>query len=339
MDHLQAMRVFTRVVDANSFTLAADSLDMPRATVSTIIRKLERHLGARLLNRSTRRLSLTPDGASYYERCVGILADVEEAESSFRDRARGPRGRLRIDAPPSLGRLVLIPRLCDFHHRYPDIELVVGLSDRPVDMVQDAVDCVLRIGELRDSSLIAKRIGVFKSVTCAAPAYLERYGKPETIDDLPRHRAVNYFVTRTGRTIDWSFKVGNEVVTVPVKGSLAVNDADAYVNAGLTGFGMIQPPRYMVAQHLDRGELVEVLETWSPPPMPISVVYQQSRHLSSKVHVFVDWITEVFSGCVLMDKCRGNYPLDQDCRFAGERAMPNGLQEIMERQNLLESAF
>src|SRR5690606_13486327 len=163
MDRLQAMQVFTRVVDANSFTQAADSLNMPRATVSTTIRKLEEHLGVKLLNRSTRRLSLTPDGSSYYERCVGILAEVEETEALFQDRSRGPRGRLRIDAPPSLGRLLLIPKLCDFHERYPDIELVVGLSDRPVDMVQEAVDCVLRIGELQDSSLIAKRIGVFKS--------------------------------------------------------------------------------------------------------------------------------------------------------------------------------
>ncbi|MGB6009193.1 LysR family transcriptional regulator [Castellaniella sp.] len=339
MDHLQAMRVFTRVVDANSFTLAADSLDMPRATVSTIIRKLERHLGARLLNRSTRRLSLTPDGASYYERCAGILADVDEAESAFRDRARGPRGRLRIDAPPSLGRLVLIPRLCDFHQRYPEIELVVGLSDRRIDMVQDAVDCALRIGELQDSSLIAKRIGVFKTVTCAAPSYLERYGNPQTLEDLERHRAVNYFVTRTGRNIDLSFKVGDGVVNVPLKGPLSVNDAEAYVSAGLAGFGLIQPARYMVAPHLDSGELVEVLGAWSPPPMPISVVYQQSRHLSSKVHVFVDWVSEVFQGCVLMKKCRGDTPLDQDCRFAADREMPHGLQDMIERGNLLESAF
>jgi LysR family transcriptional regulator for bpeEF and oprC len=339
MDHLQAMRVFTRVVDANSFTLAADSLGMPRATVSTIIRKLEKHLGARLLNRSTRRLSLTPDGASYYERCTGILADVDDAESSFRDRARGPRGRLRIDAPPYLARLVLMPRLCEFHRRYPDIELVVGMSDRVVDMVQEAVDCVLRIGELRDSTLIAKRIGVFRTLTCAAPSYIERYGKPERIEDLGRHRAVNYFLARTGRTVDWSFQVDGEIVNVPMKSSLSVNDAEACVSAGLSGFGMIQPPRYMVEPYLDSGELIEVLEPWAPPPMPISIVYQQSRHLSSKVHVFVDWITEVFQGCVLMEKCRGNYPLDQDCRFACEGAMTNGLQEIMERQNLLESAF
>ncbi|HET8598103.1 MAG TPA: LysR family transcriptional regulator [Castellaniella sp.] len=340
MDRLQAMQVFTRVVDANSFTLAADSLDMPRATVSTIIRKLEGHLGVRLLNRSTRKLSLTPDGAAYYERCVDILSEVEDAEASFQDRTRGPRGRLRIDAPPSMGRLVLIPRLCEFHERYPDIELVVGLSDRPVDMVQEAVDCVLRIGELKDSSLIAKRIGVFKTVTCAAPAYLERHGAPRTLDDLRNHRAVNYFSSRTGRDIDWSFKVGDEVVDIPVEGILSVNDADAYVMAGLSGFGMIQPPRYMVAPHLESGALVEVLDEWAPPPMPISVVYQQSRHLSPKVHVFVDWITEVFRRCALMKKCLDDYPLDEACRFAGARASGgHGLREILERQNQLESTF
>ncbi|MGB6240999.1 MAG: LysR family transcriptional regulator [Castellaniella sp.] len=339
MDHLQAMRVFTRVVDANSFTQAADSLGMPRATVSTLVRKLEKYLGTRLLNRSTRRLSLTPDGASYYERCIGILADVEDAESSFRDRARGPRGLLRIDAPPFLGRQVLVPRLCEFHHRYPDIELVVGMSDRVVDMVQEAVDCALRIGELQDSTLVAKRIGVFRTLTCAAPSYIERYGKPERIEDLGRHRAVNYFLARTGRTVDWSFLVNGEIVNVPMKSSLSVNDAEACISAGLGGFGMIQPPRYMVAPYLDSGELIEVLEPWAPSPMPISIVYQQSRHLSSKVHVFVDWITEVFQGCALMEKCRGDYPLDQDCRFACEGEMSNGLQEIMARQNLLESVF
>lgn len=341
MDHLQAMRVFTRVVDANSFTLAADSLNMPRATVSTVVRRLERHLGARLLNRSTRRLSLTPDGAAYYERCTGILADVEDAESAFRDRARGPRGRLRIDAPPSLGRLILIPKLCDFHHRYPDIELVVGLSDRQVDMVQDAIDCVLRIGELQDSSLIAKRIGVFKTVTCAAPSYIERYGSPQVIKDLDRHRAVNYFVTRTGRNLDLSFKVGDEIVNVPLKGALSVNDAEAYVSAGVAGFGLIQPPRYMVEPLLESGELVEILEAWSPPSVPISVVYQQNRHLSSKVHVFVDWITDVFQGCERMKKCGGDGGdrLDRDCRFAANPAAAYGLQELLEQRNLLESAL
>jgi LysR family transcriptional regulator for bpeEF and oprC len=339
MDRLQAMQVFVRVVDANSFSLAADSLDMPRATVSTIIRKLEEHLGVRLLNRSTRRLSLTPDGAAYYERCIGILAEVEETEASFQDRTRGPRGRLRIDAPPSLGRTLLIPKLCDFHERYPDIELVVGLSDRPVDLVQEAVDCALRIGDLKDSSLIAKRIGVFKGVSCAAPSYIDRHGKPQTLDDVSRHRAVNYFSSRTGRNIDWSFKVGDEIVDIAVPGALSVNDADAYVTAGLAGFGMIQPPLYMAAPYLESGELIEVLDAWAPPPMPISVVYQPSRHLSPKVNVFVDWITGVFRCCSAMEKCLADYPQEETCRFAGGSQHGHALREILDRQNELEGAF
>lgn len=339
MDRLQAMQIFTRVVDVNSFTGAADSLGMSRATVSTSVRSLEQHLGVRLLNRSTRRLSLTPDGAVYYERCVGILADIEDSESSFQDVNRGPRGRLRIDAPPSLGRLLLMPRLCDFHERYPDIELMVGLSDRPVDMVQEAVDCVLRIGELKDSSLIAKRVGAFKGVTCAAPSYLEREGKPASIDDLANHRAVNFFSPRTGRNVDLSFKVDDKTIDVAVNGVLAVNDSEAYVSAGLKGFGLIQPPRYMVVSHLESGALVEVLQEWSPPSMPISIVYLQSRHLAPKVRVFVDWITEIFQTCPLMEGCTNQVHLDQDCQFAGSGQVRDTLRGFMEQRNLAEAAF
>src|SRR5690606_353451 len=184
MDRFQAMQVFTRFVDANSFTRAAETLGLPRATVTTTIQSLERTLQVRLLNRTTRRLSLTPDGAAYYERCVRILADVEDAESSFHDVTRGPRGRLRIDVPPSMGRLILIPALCDFHERYPDIELAIGMSDRPVDLVQDAIDCVIRIGELRGSNLVGKRIGTLDVVTCAASSYIERHGVPATVPQL-----------------------------------------------------------------------------------------------------------------------------------------------------------
>lgn len=339
MDRLQAMQVFTRVVDTNSFTGAADSLGMSRATVSTTIRQLERFLGVRLLNRSTRRLSLTPDGAVYYERCVAILADLHDAEASFHDVVRGPRGRLRIDVPPALGKQILMPQLCDFHDRYPDIELVVGLSDRPVDMVQEAVDCVVRIGELQDSSLIAKRIGTFNGVTCAAPSYLARKGTPTALDNLGQHHAVNFFSPRTGRNIDWSFKAEDGVINVAMQGVLSVNDSEAYVCAGLKGFGMIQPPRYMVAGYLQSGDLIEVLQEWSPPPMPISVVYLQSRHLAPKVRVFVDWITEVFQQCPAMEKCMQSAPIDGECRFAKAEGANDSLRAILERRNILESAF
>src|SRR5215469_8774589 len=188
MDRLQAMQVFTRVVDTNSFTRAAETLDMPRASVTTIIQNLEAFLGVRLMHRTTRRLSLTPDGAAYYERCVRILADVEETEQTFQDRNRKPHGKLRIDMPGSIGRLIVIPSLCEFHGRYPDIDLQLGLTDRPVDLLQEGVDCVIRVGALQDSSLVARRVGLFEGVSCAAPSYIERAGIPQTIEDLEQHK-------------------------------------------------------------------------------------------------------------------------------------------------------
>lgn len=338
MDRFQAMQVFTRVVDTNSFTRAADSLGLPRATVTTTIQGLERHLKVRLLNRTTRSLSLTPDGASYYEHSLRILADVEEAEASFHDIARGPQGRLRIDVPPSIGRLILIPALCEFHSRYPDIELAIGMGDRPVDLVQEAVDCVIRVGELQDSSMVAKRIGTFEIVTCAAPSYLERHGEPTTIAQLQDHCAVHYFSGRTGRNVDWSFTVDGQATAIAMKGAVSVNDAEAYVACGLKGFGMIQPGRYMVARHLASGALQEVLSDSTPSPMPISVVYLHNRHLSPKVRVFVDWVAELFQRCDLLSACKANMPINSECVFAGQ-AKPHTLRQVMEQKNLEESVF
>ncbi|ACD18905.1 MULTISPECIES: LysR family transcriptional regulator [Paraburkholderia] len=310
MDRLQAMQVFTRVVDTNSFTRAAETLDLPRASVTTIIQNLEAFLGTRLMHRTTRRLSLTPDGAAYYERCVRILADVEETEASFQSGNKKPHGKLRIDMPGSIGRLLVIPSLCEFHTRYPDIDLQLGLTDRPVDLLQEGVDCVVRVGALQDSSLVARRIGLFEGVTCAAPDYIERAGMPTSLEDLENHKAVNYFSSRTGRTLDWAFLVDGKEIEVKMKSIVSVNDADAYVTCGLEGFGLIQPALFMVLPHLRSGQLVEVLPELKPLPMPISAVYPHSRHLSPKVRVFVDWIAELFDRCPLLS---GRGSLDATC--------------------------
>lgn len=340
MDRLQAMQVFTRVVDANSFTQAANIMDLPRSTVTTTIQNLERTLKVRLLNRTTRRISLTPDGAAYYERCVQILADIEDMDASFREVTRGPSGRLRIDTPPSIGRLILVPALCDFHTRYPDIELALGMSDRQVDMVQEAVDCAIRVGELADSSMVARRIGTFESITCAAPSYLARHGEPRNIDDLSNHRAVHYFSSRTGRTIDWSFMVDGKPRNLQVNGNVSVNDAEAYVQCGVNGFGLIQPSRYMVAPLLESGQLVEVLTEWTPPPMPISVVYLHNRHLSPKVRVFVDWVSELFQRCPLMLGCKYKHHIDTECTFAGKEKRPaSSVREHVQQEEAAESVF
>ncbi|WP_408441604.1 LysR family transcriptional regulator [Paraburkholderia caffeinilytica] len=297
MDRLHAMKVFTRVVDTNSFSRAADTLDIPRASATTIVQSLEAHLKVRLLHRTTRRLSLTPDGAAYYERCVRILADIEETEASLSHGRRAPRGKLRVDVPTAIGKLIVMPQLDEFHERYPDIELMVGFSDKPVDLIQESVDCVIRIGTLQDSTLVARRIGIFERLTVASPLYLERHGTPETLDDLQRHLAVNYFLGRTGRNMDLTFIVEGETVDVKMPGKIAVNDVDAYVAGGLKGIGLIQAPRLMALPYLQSGELVEVLPQWKPMPLPISAVYPHNRHLSPTVRVFVDWVAELFGRC------------------------------------------
>ncbi|KND54994.1 putative transcription regulator protein of MDR efflux pump cluster [Candidatus Paraburkholderia kirkii] len=312
MDRLQAMQVFTRVVDTNSFSRAADTLNLPRASVTTIIQNLEAHLNVRLLQRTTHRLNLTPDGAAYYERCVRILADIEEAEGSFSNNGKGPHGKLRVDMPDAIGWLIVMPQLCDFHTRYPDIELMMGFGDKPVDLIQEGVDCVIRVGTLQDSSLVARRIGVFQGVTVAAPQYLERNGTLKTIEDLQNHTAVNYFSSRTGRIIDMDFVVDDETIEVKMRGMIAVNNAKAYLSCGLKGVGIIQVPRFMALPHLRAGDLVEVLPQWNPLPMPISAVYPHNRHLSPKVRVFVDWAAELFERC----------PLLQGQKDAEERCLP-----------------
>lgn len=295
MDRLQAMKVFTRIAETGNFTRAADALDLPRASVSLIIQRLEAHLNVRLLQRTTRRVNLTTDGVAYYERCVRILADVEETESSFSSVTKTPRGRLRIDMPVALGRGIVLAHIHDFHTRYPEIDLLLGFSNAPADLVQDGVDCAIRIGVLTDSDLVARRIGKYQSVTCASPGYLERFGVPETIGDLGYHVAVNYFSGRAGRIMDLNFYVDNEPVSVRMKGSIAVNDADAYVQSALGGVGLIQAPRFMAHPHLESGRLVEILPAHLPLPLPIYSTYPHNRHLLPKVRVFVDWLADLLS--------------------------------------------
>ncbi len=332
MDKFQAMKVFMRVVEANSFTRAADNLGIPRATVTTTIRNLEHSLKVRLLNRTTRSVSLTHDGAAYYERCARILADVEETESAFRDVAKRPQGRLRIDVPSTIGRLILIPNLREFRARYPDVELVIGMGDRQVDLVREAVDCVIRVGELQDSTLVARRIGTAKAVSCASPEYLGRHGIPACIEDLKNHHAVGYFSSRTGRVFDWEFSVGGKSVPVKVRSDVSVNDGEAYIACGLQGFGLIQPSRLLALPHLQSGALVEVLPHLSPATMSISAAYMQNRHLSPKVRAFVDWVTELFQSCPLLGGVEDRYAT---CGFAPVR---NTLRAEIEQANLAECA-
>lgn len=295
MDLFQAMRVFTRIVELGSFSRAAERQGLPRASATQIIKQLEARLGVRLLQRTTRQVSTTPDGAAYYQRCLAILNEVEEAESVFTQAALQPQGRLRVDMPASLGRLVVIPALPGFCARHPRITLDIGIGDRQIDLVREGVDCVLRLGELRDSSLVARRLNALAQVSCVSLDYARRQGTPATLDELALHRAVDYVSASTGKSLPLEFVVGgrNEIRVLPA--TLAVNNGDAYLAACVAGFGIVQVPRYRVATALAAGELIEVLPDHPPPALPLSVLYPQQRHLSLRTRVFVDWLAELLA--------------------------------------------
>lgn len=295
MDKLQAMEVFVQVVDAGGFTRAAENLQLPKATVSTLIRNLETELSVKLLNRTTRSISVTTDGAAYYERCLSILADVRDAEEALSNTRANPSGRLRIDVPTGLGSSVIIPALPQFFARYPNIKLEVGCSDRPVNLIEEGVDCAVRGGTLPDSSLIARRVGLLYFGTCAAPSYIARYGRPQHPSELLDHECVNYFSAKTGKIFEWDFAKDGERIQIPVPGRIAVNDSEAYLTATLAGMGIAQMPIFVIRSYVEMGQLEVVLQDWCVDPLPLHVVYPQNRHLSAKVRAFVEWIAELFA--------------------------------------------
>lgn len=295
MNKLQAMEVFIQVVDCGSFTKAAEMLNLPKATVSTLVQTLESTLSVKLLHRTTRQVMITSDGAAYYERCVQILSDVRDAEESLSRHRLSPSGRLRVDTPSGLATEILIPALPAFFERYPDITMELGSTDRPVDLVEEGVDCAVRGGELIDPNLIARRIGVINFVTCASPDYIARNGMPQHPRDLERHRCVNYFSAKNGKIMNWDFSRDGERIDVALPGAIALNDSNAYVQAGLAGLGVIMMTDYLLTSHLAAGRMVQVLPEWRSDPLPVHIVYPQNRHLSAKVRVFVEWVSELFA--------------------------------------------
>ena len=290
MDKLQAMTLFVRVVETGGIARAAESLRIPKATATTLIQKLEAALGSRLLNRTTRRVSVTPDGASYYTRAVAILAEVREAEEALSQRAAAPHGRVRVDAPTLIARAVIVPALPRFFARYPDIELALACNERRFDLVAEGIDCALWIGEVNEPSLVARRVGFLYFATCAAPAYIAAHGSPAHPRELARHRCINHFSPRTGDTTAWVFSKDAERVQAVFPGSLALEDENSYVSAAEAGLGIAQMPAFVVKEAMERGALDLVLADWFPEPSPLHVVYPQSRHLSRRVRAFVDWL-------------------------------------------------
>ncbi|AXV18372.1 LysR family transcriptional regulator (plasmid) [Neorhizobium sp. SOG26] len=294
MDQLSAMRVFVRVVETGNFSRAAATLNMPKTTVTNMVQSLERHLRTTLLNRTTRRVMVTTDGALYYERAAQILAELDELDGSMSNSQTQPTGRVRVEMAGAFADLLVIPNLCDFHTRYPQITLDIGVGDRLVDYIAENVDCALRGGTPTDQSLIARKVGEIGFRFYAAPRYIEKFGIPNHPNELTEsHYCIGYLNATSGRIMPMDFCRGDEKLEINPRYVISVNDARSYVNAAISGIGIAQAVEFMVRDAVARGELIEVLPDWDCEPLPLYIVYPQTRHLSNKVRVFVDWLARL----------------------------------------------
>jgi DNA-binding transcriptional LysR family regulator len=287
------MRLFTRIVERRSFTLAAQDTGVPRSTVTKVIRDMEARLGVRLLQRTTRVVKPTLDGEAYYRRCIGILDDIEDAEGAF--SGAQPKGLLRVEVQGTLARHFLMPGLPDFFARYPDIELSMSESERWVDLVQEGVDCALRYGQLRDSELVGRQVAMLDRLTCATPGYLARFGTPASIEGLAGHRVVGLRSITTGLVRPLEFVEGAGTRTLSLPSTLSVTGTESYLAGIRLGLGLAQVPRFHIEKDLKDGTLVPLLESTPPPSAPVSVLYSRTRQLSPRVRVFLDWAAREFA--------------------------------------------
>lgn len=293
MNQIEAMRVFTRVAELASFTRAADSLGMPKASMSAAVQQLESEFGTRLFHRTTRKVQLTQDGQACYERCKDLLADIDELHTMFQQGTKSLRGRLRIDMPTGVAKTIVVPQLPAFLHLHPLLEVELSCTDRKVDLIREGFDCVLRVGSVDDGALIARPLGSFPIVNCASPAYVKMHGMPQTLEDLEHHHLIHYVATLGGKSSGFEYQDGEDYRTIAMPGAITVNSAESYQAACLAGLGIIQAPMTGVFDLLAQGLLVEVAPKLRAEPMPVSLVYAHRRNLSQRVQVFMSWIATV----------------------------------------------
>jgi len=293
MDKLKSLIIFVRAAQNRSFSVAARQLGMSPSTVSKAVLRLEEDLGIRLLNRTTRSVTLTDDGAAFYERCRQILSELEEAELELGKARSMPTGKLRLDLTIELGRLHIVPALPSFIAKYPELKLDVSLNNRMVDLIEEGIDAVVRIGTGPDSRLIMHRLATARFIVCAAPAYLARHTEPETPEDLRHHNCINFVSPQTGRVFEWLFQRDGQEFRLPVDGNFRLNHGEALLDAAIGGAGLVQVYNYIAGAALTRGELKPVLEGYAAPGTAIAVVYPQKRHLSAKIRAFFDFMSEL----------------------------------------------
>lgn len=298
MNKLELLRTFVRVSEVNSFTQAAESLGLPRSTVSEQIKALEQLLGTRLFNRTTRRMQATQDGALLYERSKDLLSGMDEIESLFRADDAELAGRLRIDLPTMMARRVIVPALPQFLARFPRLEVEISCTDRQVDLLREGFDCVMRIGALSDLDVVARPIGQLSMRNCASPAYLARHGVPKHLEDLAGHQLVHYVRNLGARSMGFEYARDGQLYYQTMAGVVTVNNAEAYSAACLAGLGLIQVPAVGVAEHLERGDLVTVLHDWQAQAMPVSLLYARQRHVPRRVQAFMNWLAALLASQV-----------------------------------------
>ncbi len=298
MNRLDAMQSFVRVAELASFTKAADSLGLPKASVSTSIQQLESLLNTRLLHRTTRKVQLTQDGQVYYERCKDLLADMDELEGLFQQGASNLSGRLRVDMPSGMAKMRVIPRLPELLAQHPQLQVEISSTDRRVDVIREGFDCVVRVGKLSDSSLIARPLGKLELLNCVSPDYIAQFGTPQTLDDLANHQLVHYVTTLGSKSSGFEYTEQGDVKFIAMAGNITVNNSDAYSAACIAGFGIAQIPRIGAQDYLAQGKLVEVLKNYRAEAMPVSLIYPNRRNLSRRVQVFMDWITTLMNDYV-----------------------------------------
>ena len=298
MDRIELYRVFVRVVDCAGFTRAADQLNLPRSTVSEAVRTLEQRLGTRLLHRTTRRVTPTQDGLLFHARCQQLIADADEAEQLFRQSPQTLSGRIKVDLPGRIGRLIIAPALPGFLQGHPQIDVELGMTDRSIDLVEDGVDCALRVGPLQDSRLVARSMGQLPLINVASPAYVAAHGMPEHPSQLGAHWGVLYASPGSGRVEAWEWRDNGILRNHTLSGRVTVNSAEAYIACCIAGLGMIQIPAYDVRAELAAGSLLEVMPAHRADPMPMHLLFPHRRHPSQRLRVFVEWLQQVLVDAV-----------------------------------------
>jgi len=294
MDRFDAMQLFIRIVELGSFTEAAGALNLPRATATHAIKELEKRLGARLLDRTTRQVAPTLDGQAFYERSKRVLAELEDAETSLSTHVSNPHGTLRLDLHGAHATRIILPRMGEFRERYPNIDMVISSGDRLVHLVREGIDCVVRAGQPRDSSLVVRKLADMPQIICASPDYLSRYGTPTHPGELVQHQGIGFFSRGNDSRYPFSVMMDGQETRFEASGWMSVSDAECYTSAALAGCGLIQVPRFRLEAHLQAGRLVQVLADWPCPDMPVCALYPFHRQLSPRVRVFIDWARELY---------------------------------------------